>query len=618
MASSSLILESYLQSFGMDELQRKKIVINLIEYNKRSGGYGFLAPLNMYLNILENTDDVLLHYMSKEKKEQRLRDLQVAYLLLLAQKKHELTHQKTENKKIYAQHIEKCRRLLDIQHYKKKCEEEHIEPAPDYGCKSDGNPIKYCFIQLGQWFAEKTVAMLDRGTKTIKEAIAWLNDKRLFWVWESNLFKTIIGMLPADSFHITQAQKIVQFPDPYTGTASWGFYYFLLGLHTFLLLKHTISGPWMSEEEKSIPWYERFLTQWSLRKFAILNYLFWAPGNMVCFFWLVGKGALGSWGDLLTLGLLVFDIAMSVWEFEEELTQFRSEMCEFDKDIALVTEWIKNAKNSEDEASKKQLNDFYMQLDGLERAKKRCQKDWDLKKYGFMNNIGYAVGLMLAFALLTMPFLPISGPLVLALSITGAVLCFVFTVIYNMVKSGIDIYLAHLSQSEIKTNFKIKIAEFKELLAKNPEFDDNEKRFLFLELQQLLAQNEYQQQMIVYKTMHFLRSVMMEALMPAIIFASFVFLPLGFGFGVLGAIVVLAIVSNIVIDKTFNPEKDEVMKFDEKEYQAFCKAPDHWYKKSTKTNALFFKPTERESIDEAREQTLLDLDNDSPMLGSEM
>ncbi len=89
MATSSLILQSYLKTLKTDEkseLRYEDKVEELLEYNSKAKGGDFLAPLSFYLAILENTDEVMLRYMSEENKQKLIRDLQVAYLLLLTQK----------------------------------------------------------------------------------------------------------------------------------------------------------------------------------------------------------------------------------------------------------------------------------------------------------------------------------------------------------------------------------------------------------------------------------------------------------------------------------------------------------------------------------------------------
>lgn len=616
MATSGLILESYLQSFDlakMDTLRRNKMLENLLAYNKKVHSGDLLTPLNYYLGVLKNTDEVMFAYMSAEKKEQLLRDLQVTCLLLLAQKRYELTHQKYENKERYNQELIKCQQLIDRLNYTNSCEEQGIQPAPEYGYLTEEYPVKYLFIHFGQKFAEFMAKMPVVSTKSIQKYMDWFNDKRLYWVWGSSILLTILALLPADFFNTTSTMNKITGLGFYTGIASWALYYFRLSIHLSLLLKHTIAGPWMSEEEAKTPWTERLATQWSLRKLALGNYAFWATGNLLCFLLLIPKNGLGAWGDALTLGLLAFDIFQTVWEFEEQRTKFFQEMQGFDRDITIIKDLIHNYKDAESDDDKKLLKDWLLQLHALERSKKQCQRDWDHLNLGLTNNIAYAVGLMLAFAILTLPFLPLSGPAILAITVTGAVLCFAFTVIYNAVKSGLEIHKAYESKNEAKEDYKNKIAEFKELLAHNPELNDNEKKFLFLEIQKCMAETAYQKQMIIYQSMHFFRSVMMEALMPAIIFASFVFLPIGIGFAIMGAVLGLAIASNNLIEESYTPKKNSLKKFDEHEYNDFCANPDAWGKKSSTKDPHFFKATiERDLIDHSEDDQLLPDNGSSP------
>lgn len=597
MSTSSLILQSYLKTFNSDketELRYKEKVDELLEYNRKAKGGDLMAPLSFYLAILENTDEVMLHYMNEENKKKLLRDLQVAYLLLLAEKKYEKEHQKYENLKIYAQHIKRCEELIDCLNYNKVCEEQKRNPSPAHSHATDGNPVKYLSIFLGKELAEMIVDSLDRKTKTIKEAMGWFNEKRLYWVWGSSLLKVILAALPTDFFNVGQATKVVTAPDPYTGTISWALYYFRFSLNMFLLLKHTISGPWMSKTEKKTPWTERFLTQWDQRKFALLNDSIWATGNLVCFFWLTGKGALGTWGDVLTLALLVFDISMAIWDYEEQKTRHNKEMLDFENDIKQLKKLIRKTKegSEEDDERDKKIKEYELQLLGLERAQKQCVRNWDLQKISLHTNIAYAVGLMLAFALLAAPFLPFSGPALIAIIITGAVLCLAFTVINNAVKGGIEVYKARMSAKEAREEYNNKVELFKFLLEKNPDLDDNEKKFLFLEIKKLKAETDYQKQMVVFQTMHLLRSVLIESLIPAIVFVSFVFLPLGIGFAVLGATIGVAIATNLMINAIFKPTKDTIKAFDEKEYESFCKNPDNWGKLS-KSKQGFFQSKEK-------------------------
>jgi hypothetical protein len=613
MSTSSVILQSYLNTFTTnknEEIRYAEKVDALLKSNKEAKGGGFLTPLNFYLGILENTDKVMFHYMQNDKKDQLLRDLQVAYLLLLSQKKYEQQHQKTENLKTYDSNAKKCAELIDALNYEKVCKDQAKTPAPEYGQATDGYPVKYLGLAWGQWFAKKMTEWMDRKTKTIKEYMVALNEKRLYWVWGSVLLKTVLDVMPADFFNADQAKKTVRTPDLYTGCLSWTLYYFRFSLNLGLLLKHTISGPWMSEEEKSIPWTERFTTQWAQRKFTLLNDSLWGVCNMLTFLWLTGKGLLGTFGDVLTIVLLVFDISVAVWELEEQRTQYNKEMLDYDLAIKQLNEKIRVPKSDSEteEMHKRQMKEYLLQLHALERAQAQCKREWELSKLSLINSLSYAVGLLLAFVLLTAPFFPVAGAALTAIGLAGAVLCFAFTVINNAVKGGIEIYKAQHSVKEAKQDYQIKIDVFKQLMTTNPDLHDNEKKLLFLEIQKLMAETDYQKHMVVLKTMHLIRSILFEALIPALIFVSFVFLPLGIGLGVLGAVIALAILANFTINKLFTPEKEELAEFDDKKYDAFC---EEMHKKDSNPakSISFFKAPKEPSADES---TLINSHKDKP------
>ena len=591
MSTSDIILHSYLYTSTRDkseEIRYAKKVDALLKLNEKTTGDDFLTPLSYYLEILENTNKVLFDYMSAEKKERLLRDLQITYLLLLTQKKYEQQHQKYEHLK-YDEAAQKCAALIDALNYEKDCKDKGIIPAPDQGLATDGYPVQYLGLYWGQWLAQKMTEWMDRKTKTIIEAMSSLNEKRLYWVWGSSLLKTVLEIMPPDFFNADQAKQVVRTPDPYTGCLSWTLYYFRFSLNLGLLLKHTISGPWMSKEEKSIPWTERFQTQWAQRKFTLLNDSLWGICNMASFFWLTGKGLLGTMGDLLTIVLLVFDISVSLWDFEEQKTKYNKEMLDYENHINQLNEKIRKPKadiEAEEEHQRK-IKQYQIQLHTLERARSKCKREWDSSKISLINTITYSVGLLLAFVLLTAPFFPIAAAALTALVVSGAVICFTFNVIYNSIKGGIEVYKARESVKEAKLDYKLKIDAFKELISKNPDLNDNEKKLLFLEIKQSKAETDFQKQKVVLQTMHLIRSILFEALVPTIIFVSFVFLPLGVGFGVLGAVIALAILSNLTINALFKPEKEELSEFDEEEYSAFCEDLNNQDQKSSKTVGFF-------------------------------
>ncbi|MGC1181804.1 hypothetical protein [Legionella sp.] len=557
MTTSSRILQSYLK----DALNRKLTFCHkaLLTHNREMNGGDFLTPLNFYLSNLVTIDPIIIPYLQEEKAQLKY-DLEITHLLLLAEKHYELSHQKTENSKKYDLHIRRCEILLDMFN---PTYQELIAKSPEQAYFSDGKPVKYCGIPLAKEFAEKIATCMERKTKTIKETLSTFNDKRLYWVWGSLFIKTMLNLIPEDFYNAQQAANTIKTPDPYFGALSWSLYYFRFSLNLFLLLKHTIKGPWMSEEEGNTPWHERFQTQWAQRKFMLLNDSLWGIANFVCFFWLNGKGILGTWGDALTLMLLVFDISMALWDLSEQQTQYKAQIKQYDEDIKQLM-----AAAAEEETEERKLKTYQIQLNALKRARQQCQRDWELQKLDLFNNSAYAITLMLAFTLLTMPFMPISAATALTLSTVGALLCFALTVISRTIKDGSAIYQLHQSKNETEDKFQEHLKNL------NVSFDlnNNENKLRYLEIKKFHAETEYQKQLIVLQSVHLVRSIMINALVPAIVFSCLVFFPLTIGFGALGAVLGLAIASNHLINKLLTPDekKKELSPFISEEYDAFC------------------------------------------------
>lgn len=591
MTTSSGILQSYLiEAFNTKAALDYE---ELLKRNRENKAGDVLSPLSFYLSILANTDSVMIAYMGQVRKEQLSHELKITYVLLQAQKQYELTHQKSENSKQYDAQMKQCAELLDALD---PTWQAMIAKAPEQAYLSPEKPVAWCGIPLAQEFAAKMVEVMDRKTKTIKEALGAFNEKRLYWVWGSSFIKTMLSLLPEDFYNAQQAGEVIKVPDPYTGTLSWSLYYFRFSLNLCLLLKHTIKGPWMSKEEAQMPWYERFQSQWAQRKFALLNDSLWGTANLVCFFWLNGK-VLGPWADALTIVLLVFDISVALWDFAEQQTQYNAEMAQYDQDIAaLITAREKllaaALTDAETEVERKlTAYQLQMQVNSLVRAQKRCARDWELQKLGLYNNIGYAVGLMLAFLVLTTPFMPIAAPVAATLGVAGAVLCFAFTVISSAIKGGIEIHKSRHALKEAKQEFQDQVALFKERLKVNSNLNDDEKKLLYLEIKKLQAESAYQKQMIILQSVHLVRSLMINVLIPALIFSTLVFLPLGIGIAALGAALGLAIASNLLVNALFAPDakmKELPSELNEKEYTDFCKLVAR--ESSSKEQHAFFKP----------------------------
>ena len=401
-------------------------------------------------------------------------------------------------------------------------------------------------------------------TKAIKDAMTDINGLRLYWVWGGNFLTTIISLLPEQFANKQQAQSVISAPAKVTGYMSWILYYARFGINLSLLLRHTLNGPWMSKAEAKIPIEERFKTQWQQRKFALLNDSIWGVANMACFYWLVGAGCLGYLGNVVTTVLLIMDIGLSYWRLAEESTEHNADIERYNKDIDIIRGKISDEKNHE---SKKILA---LQLEALLKAKARCEFEWQNKKNGLVNDLVYASALIIAFTIMcSLLFPPLAAiPLAaLILSVVGASLTFMFTVIYSAAQGGLDIAKSKKSQESTKEECLVLLGKFK------GSTDVREKKQLYLEMKQLLAEYDYQKDLIYSQKLKFLRSVFIDALIPPLLFVSFVFMPLGIGIAITAAGFALAVLSNILLKK-LAPKAYDLPKFDDKEYEKFASAPE--------------------------------------------
>jgi hypothetical protein len=563
----------------------------------------FTLSLNFYLGILAKADKVMFKYMKEEDQNQLRFDLKTTLLLLVAQQQHEIDYQKTENKILYNQHIRRCMELLralDLEYQK------FIQQNPEQAEIHDAMPLKYTGIELGRMLGKEIDDWTNHPSKEIddwtnhpskstKKAVGFANERRLYWVWASTFLKTTLGLIPLDPRQAERASGALQAPDPYTGCLSWAIYYGRGALEGYFLYKHTYQGQWMSEEEAKTPSDERFLTQWDQRKFSLLNDSIWGIANMLCYFWLNGKNGLGTPGDVVTIALLAFDIAITIWDFAEQKTKYNKQILQYDEDLKRLHAAIEKLKaemekdKDDEEVRKKssQIQQMEWQINALEREKDECERDWQFQKLSLINNISYAVGLLLAFTLLTLPFIPVVGQAAATLMLVGAVLCLAFTIINSVIKDGLELWKTHETQKDIKKLYDKKVAMFRE----DKTLTDDQRKLLYLEIQKLKAETVYQKEMFSYQMMNLVSNVLLKIVCPAIILASSVFL----GNFVLGAVLAfaLAVAAHKVIDSYKPKGVDDLAPFDEEKYNSFCKSIDapeenNEPKATKKAKTLFF------------------------------
>lgn len=551
----------------------------------------FARLLGSYTQELANINPAIFPFLAEKEVEACRRQLLYAFFLIYAQRQIDIAAQNGKTLKDHNDNMARCLQLLDkLANFENKDGREKVKVNLDDALIHSDQSVKYIGLTaIGPWLAKEVKGVAD-NQMTVEKIITGMskvNEKRLYWVWGGSMLGCILDMLSKSFFNTMQAQQGVAAPAPYTGTMSYTLYYTRFGFELSLFLLNTIKGPWMSEEQKKLSYGELFRTQWNQRKFALINDSVWATANLLCFFWLTGPGMMGYAGNLVTVGLLVMDIILTVWRFWEESTKHNATMEAFKADRKTLNDELQALQVSlaqlKRENAEKELPTFDEEKKALEekiadkeaeliRHTKRqhgVEVDWKFRKYGLINDLTYAVGLMLAFSVMCCLFFPpasIAPATVLIISLVGAALCFVLTVAYAAINNGLQIAKSKQLGKEALVEGEALLDRFLKL--GSSEADEKLKRQLYLEMKGLKAESDHQNKMVKYQIIELVRSIFIDACFPALIFASLVFLPLGIGIAVIAAGIAIGGLSNLLV-KQFVPEKAAQVEFDEKEFDTF-------------------------------------------------
>ncbi|KTD38386.1 hypothetical protein [Legionella oakridgensis] len=548
-----------------DDVYQKKqrMTLDVLEIFKQRQ---FLSTsLDIYGKKLAHLNPASFKFLSKAQRIVLEEDLLFTFYLLSAQYQLDEAESRRQNLQQRSEQIKHCADLINRlrQNGLETTPETILEQAMDDSEKH----LKYLGLTVvGPFIAEKAVEFSGGRTTVIKSWMGDINERRLYWVWGGGLLSSVIGLMPEHLGHKNAAQQVLGTPAPVLGYASWILYYTRFGIELSLLLKHTIKGPWMSKEEQQIPAWERFKTQWQQRKFMLLNDAVWATVNLVTFFWLTGSGILGYWGNIITAGLLLVDASLTLWRFYEETTRHNEELARYARDI----EALKAKLHDEDEKNAEARRLMQRQIASLEKMQQQCEFDWKYKKYKLINDLTYAIALVVAFSVVCCFFFPPAALMpatTLILGVVGAALCFSLTLSYSAASGGIEI-------AKSRATGKLAREECEKLLQLfNESNNEFEKKQLYLDIKQSMAESVHQERLIRFQKISLVRSVLIDAMLPALMFVSLMFLPTGIGIGVIAAGIALALLSRIIL-KQFEPKADALPEFDEEDYEKFAQKPE--------------------------------------------
>lgn len=542
-------------SFGTLEVAEQAVVCRLFDdvYKKKQrlalnhkelfkGRKLLPISFEFYSTKLDATNQFAFKYMNPQQIASLEHDLLYAFYVMSAQYQLaaelnlDAAESRRQDRRAVGERIKQCADLIDqlrIYQAPKTPENQHEPIATDHskqylaylGLTTIPSVIAEGIDAINTGSPEALKAWAGEGlTVQVKDRRRSINSPRLYWVWAGGWIQVWIGLLSDYYTHKQAAQQALSAITPYTGFMSFALYLTNASVEILMVAKHTLRGSWMSQGELELSAWERFKAHGDLRKYSIMNDFVWGLGNLACFYWLVGKGTLGYYGNMATAGLLLMDAVLSVFQYRELSKQHEADLHRYDRDISALKRQIRMAVLLDEKAT------WAQSLATLEKARDRLVFDWKYKTHGLIKDSTYAIVLLLAFVVMTSFLLPptqIAAATASILGIVGTVLCFVAS-LTNDAMGGI------IERNKSKATALCTKTEFDGLLAAFiGATDANLKKLLYLDMKQSCAIFDRQEAMAHFQMMELIHEMSIKLLVPPLVFVSFIFLPLEMGIGVL-------------------------------------------------------------------------------------
>ena len=151
----------------------------------------------------------------------------------------------------------------------------------------------------------------------------------------------------------------------------------------------------------------------------------------------------------------------------------------------------------------------------------------------------------------------------LILGLAGAAMCFVLNTTYAAMTGYMEIDKSRAKGRAAKEECKALLKTFTD--AK----DDCVKKQLYLDMKQLMADSVYQDRLVHFQKLKMIQALVIDVLVPPLVFVSFMFMPLGIGLAVLAAGFALAVIAHYIL-KSYTPDATKMPTLDETEYAAFA------------------------------------------------
>lgn len=163
------------------------------------------------------------------------------------------------------------------------------------------------------------------SSKAIREKTSDYNFYRFLVVRARRLLLTIAPVThPLSSYRhvIAEGDKFI---GPFFAKVTLFYFIPRLSNNLFMTLKHTISNPYMSEQEKILRWQTRFYIQLKARWPDVSNDIPWMIANSVSYF--VLTGALAPYGIILSISMQLYDVLQtSIQYYIKIIKQLRPQL----------------------------------------------------------------------------------------------------------------------------------------------------------------------------------------------------------------------------------------------------------------------------------------------------
>lgn len=464
------------------------------------------------------------------------------YLILMSAERAKETRNLSALPK-HRDYLKRVIHMLVVLRSARKHAEQGTEPEPLDGPKTTGDsdaPLRYFGMRYLVPAVEKAVLTMTLNRVEHLHAFpASFNDLRLYLVWANALSQNICDVIAKSAqMTLTVTQTFLNKLAYTTGSLGFILYFTKFGISASIVLQNTLDIGLTDKVRKlDLSWQERFKTQWDERKFILLNTAAWGTVNLVCFFWLLGKNMFGFWGNLLSGALLVADLFLVYWQFDEAKTHQNARVASYNDSIEKLNARIEELKKQDSPDVASHIARLELECKALGTAKAKVERRWLYKEKKYNLKLMYGAGMILGFTLLCSFFFPPAMLVPLAgliLSLVGAAICFGLGVTYKALSGEILVEKeTHFLDTSVK-EYDASLTVFKEVSTKLKESPGDhalqtKSKLLYLSLKKAVATQNYQKQAVNYQKTQIICNILTELILPSIFVLAFVFMPLGIG-----------------------------------------------------------------------------------------